>query len=295
MNRKPDKLTSSVDWVTATTRSNKIGQSWFRTADAFGKQATENRRAENNGQSAKFVTRRKIRQYDGIQYDGMFWGRSEHEGYMMILQGGIANRYWPDVLPVARKVSRLDLCVTAYFEDPILNVAQQHYASLGDANNKQRKFSIIQNSEGGQTLYLGSRNSDYFGRVYDKGAQKGGEPGYAWRYEIEIKAKKTTGLGKRLFAAWVNDLPVYENIATTVYDWFKVRGITPKWRVSGQRIHIETQVDITTVDRKLRWLNTQVSPTIEELISLGYRADVERAIGHQLTFFSDPDLDAKTI
>jgi len=269
-------VTSSVDWVTGTTVNDRIGASWFEVLERHRKSfISEGRPVEAKHQ--------QLGQYRGKNCENVFWGKSERQGYMIILRGYTANRWWPDVLPVARKVSRLDLAVTVYLENIDKLVARKHYDKLTKKDHSQLQYRFWENGEGGQTIYAGSPYSDYRGKVYDKSAQRGQDAGKAWRYEVVMKSPKNKELGKRLFADWSNDKPVYQDIATEVYTWFSDRKIAPVFEVgNGQTFDIETEVVITSPEKKLRWLSTQVAPTVTELLRLGYIKDVGRALGVQL-------------
>lgn len=86
------------------------------------------------------------------------------------------------------KWTRLDLAVDLIEEVsvPVLRALALH--SMNDGAIRKRKWSEIVNSEGGNTFYIGSRSSDLFGRLYDKGAQQGTHDIGIWtRVEFELK------------------------------------------------------------------------------------------------------------
>jgi len=60
----------------------------------------------------------------------------------------------------------------------------------GEATMTAKTWNHIQGSDGGQTLYIGSRSSETFLRIYDKGIES--KQGGDWvRVEIELKGSKS--------------------------------------------------------------------------------------------------------
>jgi DNA relaxase NicK len=148
------------------------------------------------------------------------------------------------------------------------------------AHSRKLKCTHLVNSQGGSTLYVGSRNSDQFGRLYDKGAQQGGPPGFTWRYEVELKNAYSTAATQYL----VNNMgkPTEDqqrDLSAFVYSWWRDRGVKPLFSpVTGDMI-VAVSKQQTTLDRKLTWLRGQVRPTIQQLIAAGLGKDALEALG----------------
>lgn len=56
----------------------------------------------------------------------------------------------------------------------------------GDIKTRSKRNRFV-SGETGDTLYIGSRTSEKFLRIYDKGAEQGDEPGTRFRVELECK------------------------------------------------------------------------------------------------------------
>lgn len=89
------------------------------------------------------------------------------------------------VVQEGAKVTRLDLAKDARSEaielTKIFSAIQ-----TGSYSGKTKTFSQISDTKGGHTIYIGSRSSERFARLYHKGAQLG--TGEDWiRFEIEMK------------------------------------------------------------------------------------------------------------
>jgi len=91
------------------------------------------------------------------------------------------------VISAKGKVTRLDVAKDA--QDERFNLAEvAQMCSVGQFTGTAQKCATINSSDGGQTLYIGSRQSERFVRVYDK-AVESGQPGDWKRLEMETKGE----------------------------------------------------------------------------------------------------------
>jgi DNA relaxase NicK len=198
---------------------------------------------------------------------GLSWGVSPTQGYIVIAKGSVAQEVWRHFLPTARNVSRVDLQVTVKLEEQRKALAHLSYKNC---RRHKLKSSVIRNSQGGSTLYLGSRNSDQFGRLYDKGAKNGEVPGFVWRYEVELKRSYANEAIRKLLEFKERDgKELSKLISGYVYSWWRKRGVQPVFSPESGGAIIEVSKTETTLERKLTWLRTQVSPTLRRLIEAG--------------------------
>lgn len=252
----------SVDWLTVTSRTPASTYDLIRVAMAqIGDDkylATESRPWHFQG-------------FKGTSVEGACWGTRGDEG-IVILSGARCGLVWPVVAPRAERCSRIDLAVTV-----TLVVAQEGVATRGYGAALDKDVcsaSIILNSRGGQTLYLGSRTSRYFGRLYDKSAEQGQAPGAVWRYEVENKKPSAFPLLQSLMqskepGAW---------IGAYVWGWFAERGVTPMFARKDVNCAIEISGVVHSAERSLKWLSSQVKPTVQKLLIDGYGQEVYEAL-----------------
>ena len=110
--------------------------------------------------------------------------------------GHDANSLLAYVVKSRYKITRLDLAKDAQDEPIDLNaimVAGVENKFTGTAQT----CDIVKGNKGGRTLYVGSRKSERFARIYDKGAQTG--TGENWlRYEFELKGDVARAIGNLL-------------------------------------------------------------------------------------------------
>ena len=95
------------------------------------------------------------------------------------------------------RITRLDIAKDA--QDEPINLATiweriQAKETKGDA----RTFSTIVNQDGARTIYIGSRQSERFARIYNKLAEQGLTKGHWYRYELETKGMVARALANLL-------------------------------------------------------------------------------------------------
>ncbi len=260
---------AGVDWLTMTTKDAKVGYQWYNTYQKYKgvrRQDGDEEKPFHNGF------------YGGVRIASMSVGHSESIGYIVIVSGGDAERLFQRLMPGKKRVTRLDLCIDFYFERP-KKLASKLYGKLqSDSTNKQRKSSLFVGNDGSETLYIGSRLSQQYGRLYDKGVQlKTTKPGHLWRAEVEYKKPKSGSLAKSLAAVKPEERVL--SICDTVCEWYSERGVELfPWDNSLNSLHIGVQQRVITADKKLAWLRNQVQPTVAQLISAGYGRDVFEAL-----------------
>ena len=277
----------TVDWLTCTTTKKSTGYDWY---DCFQRYQSEVAKRTGVPPIIKDATRHG---YRGRSGEGMFYGVHPNQGYMLVSWGDAADMVWPMSAPVAKNITRVDLAVTVELARIDTKLAENAY----EANHKpgKRQYALIQNSKNGRTLYVGSRSSAQYGRLYDKGVKDYGmEPGKVWRYEIEVKDKfKNAALMKSMLERWRLHGVCADDIMAYVHQWFSVRGVSPKFSARGKGLpRPDVEATVMTAEKKLRWLSAQVAPTVQELIRVGLGEQAMLALGleaEQLPFWSaDP-------
>lgn len=194
------------------------------------------------------------------------------------LSGERARTSWKDIHEVSSNTSRLDLQVTAKYDPSrtkTLSDRCYRIATAHERNGRPATAAIIHNSAGGSTLYLGSRSSDRFGRLYDKGVESGtAAPGVLWRWEVELKresARLTAGELSR-----IQDLEL--EVTGLVEAHFERWGLHPIVLSTGFDILSPFPVQVSDL-RTIAWLEKGVRPAVQRLIRSGKSAEVYKALG----------------
>lgn len=258
-----------VDWITLTGETlaskERVGQLAHNLIDQGMEEGQKLTHTSRNGYHITSV--------DGVQYG------SGNQGWIVILSGQKARRYWMTFYAYARNCSRLDLQTTIayrmYTGREIRDIQQRAMDELGPAFEKHT--TLILNSAKGDTLYYGSRMSAQMGRIYDKGKQSKGRPEFdkCIRFEIELKKPQS---GR--WAAWLcEDAPTDEGITDRVLGWFSERGMEgpPVYTYSDSAIQMGRKE--TSIERKLSWLRTTVRSTYSQLRLLGFQTEADAALG----------------
>lgn len=152
------------------------------------------------------------------------------------------------------KITRLDLAKDARNETFNLDAFEQQIANR-DFVGRVQKASTIKSTDGGMTVYVGSRQSNKFLRVYHKGIES--KTGEDWiRAELELKSDTANIVGKliadgedlnNLFSALAGRMC---NVNNT--DWRKMLEASAVVGVPKQ----EKQTD------RERWIAKQVTPAV---------------------------------
>jgi hypothetical protein len=122
--------------------------------------------------------------YEGWSYryaDGSLqrlW--SEEQGTLIRISGALCERLLPMINLDAFRLTRLDLCISLHQE-----IDLDYWYSRQRAAGAKIKASLIN----GETLYIGSRKSGRFWRIYNKALEQG-IPGPLFRIEIELKGDR---------------------------------------------------------------------------------------------------------
>ncbi len=264
------EMFAAIDWVTATTRDEATGHSW--------QEIYQQQREEDNMLGLLTRERRwKFMSYEGTGFPGSIRvGFSEQLGWIAIASSSSAS-VWSKLTGAASKVTRLDLAITQNLLFAIPEVPRRYYEALTEEDTGARNYSLIQNTKQGQTLYVGSRRSEKFGRVYDKGVEEGGAlPGFRYRWEVEYKKPTSDELARALIAVKGREA---DAITALVYEFFDNRGVSPLFRKLGDSVVLKTSARVTSLDRKLNWIRSQVRPSIGEIIMAGRSKDLFTAFG----------------
>lgn len=165
-----------IDWLTLTTFNSRLASEIAdkaAAANVVGKWAPEKRM-----------------QYEGVVRAGAFIGSAIQTGreHFMFQASGSAAHNWTylwDIRAGAR-CTRVDLQIT--IDCPEQYGARDYYDKLVRANEtgRTRSLSIVQSGDGLDTVYIGSRTSEQFARLYIKPSGDS----RLLRYEIEYKGEK---------------------------------------------------------------------------------------------------------
>ena len=136
------------------------------------------------------TTRWHANGYSGWSSAGVAFGERA-DSVILRLSSSKAAEEWVEAAAAGENFTRLDIAVDTELDPPVTRLARDVYRDTGHVpsrNGRPPKRTFITSSDGGVTAYVGSRVSENFGRLYDKGIeQKTHTAGKWWRWEVELK------------------------------------------------------------------------------------------------------------
>lgn len=222
------------------------------------------------GEDIKRVERWGFNGYLGHRCGPAAWGAG-YNGLILQVEGAGAEKL-RSLQPYYDNVARLDVQVTIWYDNDRENLARE----LAPAIDRYRKslphrpFEMeLRHGYGrGDTLYLGSRKSARYHRIYDKGRSPNAGEGYqnAWRFEVELKDSHGAG-------PWEGrggNVPSADYWAAIVVREFASRGVElPRCLPGALAPEARVPRGKTTAERRLHWLVNQVAPCIERIRAAG--------------------------
>lgn len=267
-----------VDWLTVTSSKDNADHelvlfSWYEIMK-------ERRRWTGTYEEKTFLG------YQGTATDGIFVG-TRYDGAMIRVSGEFSREIWSSINAKGSSITRLDVQVTVQYESdgptpPRAAAIQAENANAEMPANRKRNVEEHTDNKEGHTTYIGSRQSDSFSRTYNKSAQDPDKYGDgAFRYEVQFNK----GLASQVHSAMLQHQENAEAAAIAiVWDWYERRGVIPVFRRSSVVVPLKRDVlPLTDLDRKLKWLYTQVRPTVTDLLGQTTREAVLVALlGNEL-------------
>lgn len=194
------------------------------------------------------------------------------------LSSDAAARSWRQVVQHCQNVSRFDVQATvqvagsvARLIDKYKRAARRNSTKFGD----KRRVRWVQEHHGGYTLYLGNRQSNVFGRIYDKYAEsKMDHYKNCVRAEAQFQYKLA-----RIIAHGLYSLPSpMPRMASHLTQFFHGRDVDLELPFTDAATYCCSR-QRSDVAKTLAWLQTSVRPSIMMLVALGHGEDMFRALG----------------
>jgi DNA relaxase NicK len=258
-----------VDWLTATCKSEADYHDW----DDLARKTLYDERALGN-----LVKPWNFRSYAGVGSGRIHYGQRE-DSSIIVLSGALAASHLQYVYPLADNVSRIDLAVTVRVEPEYTGLERaiwQAALAVGVGPTTDRRGTLTENLQGGATMTWGSRTSERYLRVYNKG-QESGQPRYqnCHRWELELKGG----------VAWHTARAVVAQPQPGPY----VRGYLHSYMLSKRLLTTwtpDTEVDLvpgftrrSDASTRLTWLSKSVRPSLVWLQQAGHGQHAYDALG----------------
>lgn len=271
------------DYITATTTtpSFKTGLGAFGAALLREENARGHKRRDS-----------KAGGYQTMHAGGISVG-VRYDGTILRASGEAARENWNQIVDLSQNVTRFDVQVTGEFkESPAVTMAHVWRQNRGWTSGLGRKSKVKERSgpTGIESMECGSRQSELFARVYDKFVESE-LPWYqnCLRWELELKADLAYQYSQALtlkpnpeqemfsyILEWANRRL---NVCMTASDCARLLQPSCELRRSPRLV--------PDCYRTLKYLESQVAPTIARMIAAGYRRETLEALG----LLGQPELD----
>jgi len=269
---------AGIDYLTCTLREDDVN---LAKMVSIGHKLQKVEISEGNTLKAA-----SVQGYDGTICGGVFVGES-YQGAMVRVSSASANEALAALKVVSPKVTRIDLQVTVWYdEDPFSLIRREYERAYADAavadKRARREVTRHEKIDGGFTVNIGSRTSNYYGRLYDKWREsKDDAYAHSLRYEVEIKGERATQAYAALKAS--KDKQALK-ICSFVGEWYAARGIrVPFLFQVGEMDLSPIKREKSDTARRMKWLETQVRHTVLEL-----RKTVDTNVILELLGFFEP-------
>jgi hypothetical protein len=172
-------------------------------------------------------------------------------------------------------VTRLDLQITALLAQPRKLVRELMGESF-DATDSPNLAFVSKTKALGETCYVGSRKSDLFGRLYDKGCQaRLCDEGLIWRWEVEYKRR----MASRVWDAMCMVDLSREFVAANVTGFFNHHSIVCPDCADGDYPIVAYATRVESSQRTIDWLSAQVRPAMRRIYDDGRINEALKALG----------------
>jgi hypothetical protein len=272
----PHIIEAQVDWLTVTARdSADLG------ALAVLGTSLAHQEAENGN---------RLSEWRWMGYLGWHAGRASvgtgPQGSILRLSGDLADQAFREATTACDHVSRVDLAATVRLDCADWRYEArrwEEYRAWMKEHDLRASGTYMEDTHGGGTCYVGSRASQAYLRIYNKGIESKCHRDPAeiaryencHRYELELKNERACAA-----SAALSDVP---DRAPAVLGW--LAGCCHQHGISSQDLGPE-RIDLlpgfrrrTDTDTRLGWLSTQVAPSLRWLVDRGHTEAVLGVLG----------------
>ena len=286
MSRAKNVITIALDWLAGTFNGGSKHELEF--INKYASAATVQPSTPRHGYTDATV--------DGNGVN-VLWNTSRDEmGTHVVLPGSSLRKLQElsgvqletllrDATNAGLKISRLDLAKDIIGQAIDLETVYQSLVGGRNAGTA-RTFSKIQSNDGGFTVYVGSRQSEKFIRIYNKAAQEGISNQHWYRYELETKGMVARAVATSLTQSG-NWSGVFDAVSLAMLELGTSSPIAAFY--SQNDIPVGIPKIERTSDRE-KWISEQVIPAVSKHFSEHPDSDAVQRLIAILKFMSDSQL-----
>lgn len=220
------------------------------------------------------------------------WGLADYKGWscghvqvgvsdqrcLIRASSDVAALNWKRIVELSDNVTRFDVQATIITQSSVTRRIDKHKAQalrFSKRHNEKPVVRWIADNRGGYTLYLGARESNVFGRVYDKWAREQVEHfRNCVRFEVQFQYQ----LAKTVARGCAAQASPISRFCAHVSQFLESRGVEPP-ALDNDEARYSCSRTRSDSDKKLLWLATAVRPSVMSLIDEGRGQEVLQALG----------------
>jgi len=251
-------LSITMDWLAFTFKEDSYDSgTWIRT---FASDKGSAPIAPTNGYRSAYRTVHKV---------DVMWNLDRPEmGYHVIIAGSAIRNICEHMeldqktllvrcLDAGASITRIDLAKDLTDTDISLDKVYRDIET-GKSIGSARTIAQVHSPNGGNTVYIGSRQSEKFIRIYDKAAQTGNTDKKWFRYELELK-----GVVARSLCSYLRSTERWDSAFDTIALHMVDLPNNVQWKkfFSSDFIPVGLPKIERTSDREM-WIDSQVTPAV---------------------------------
>jgi len=261
-------VSAGIDYLTVTYRPETL---------TTGLQSILDELLKSEYQSGSKLKPWGMAGYSGWCCGGVQTG-TRADGWIVRLSGDVARFNWWDFYEVSDSCTRMDCQVTVKFDCDPSTIVSRHEREVRRFHSVHRpkwKVRWIGNSDGSRTLYLGSRQSEKFMRIYDKQRESGQECFQGCvRYEVQFNGHGARQCARHMGHEVNSAVGCCGEVSAFLQDH-----ACSQWFTANPMSHVCASAHSRNYERTLQWLSNQVRPSVERMIAIGKADEVYRALG----------------
>lgn len=275
-------FSSGIDYLTLTAKN---GQPWLGDLKQWF-DVEMMAAAGQEGQPQKFAPQG----YHGYATEHLFYGERA-DGLMFRASSDIAHKLAKDARAHGWKIkpTRIDLEVTtdrAALPSTFATGLRAEIRGFERRNEREKsvRLDLVEGSDSGDSLSIGSRRARRYLRIYHKSAQsKNAVKPNLIRYELEVKRECARGTWDQIRTCDSIEQLAIDHVAKAL----EKKGVLPMWRTVARPCKLPTHKATSTEERRIEWLINQVAPVVRRIEDEDSRRRIAIAFGFKIPEFHD--------
>ena len=222
--------------------------------------------------------------YKGESTPGVSWGQRADSALLRTTSHKAAE-HWNQIYDLSEHCTRFDVQITLRTHQTpheIMAAVWKRNPGWTTGQGRKSKVKKVVGPSGIESMFIGSRQSETFFRIYDKGVESG-DTWYrmAVRWEMELKGDCSQSFAEQLSRS---QNPEAQMLATISGFCARRLRISPsagnlRWSAGDEISCRRLPESARDCNKELRWLYHSVRPCVERLLAAGQKDELLTALG----------------